>query len=130
LAAAGAKEDVAKDVERAKQAVQTAFNKGDADAVRKLLTEDHITLLSYARFSNAADQLKVLSHWKFSEYQIDDLAVKPLTGDVAQVTYRATIKGTYAGKVVPSPVYVGEVWVKRDGKWLQASYQETLQGSK
>jgi hypothetical protein len=56
--------------------------------------------------------------------------VKPLTGDVAQVTYRATIKGTYAGKAVPSPVYVGEVWIKRDGKWLQASYQETPQESK
>jgi hypothetical protein len=31
---------------------------------------------------------------------------------------------------VPSPVYVGEVWVKRDGKWLQASYQETPLESK
>jgi ketosteroid isomerase-like protein len=130
LAAAGAKEDVAKDVKQAKYAVQTAFNKGDADAVRQLLIEDHVTLLSYAQFSNAADQLKVLSDWKFSEYRIDDLTVKPLTGDVAQVTYRATIKGTYAGKVVPSPVYVSEVWVKRDGKWLQASYQETPQESK
>jgi ketosteroid isomerase-like protein len=130
LAAAGAKEDVAKDVERAVQAVQTAFNKGNVGAVKALLTEDHVALLSYAHFSNAADQLKVLSDFKFSEYTIADLTVKPLTGDVAQVTYRATIKGTYAGKVVPSPVYVGEVWVKRDGKWLQASYQETPQESK
>jgi ketosteroid isomerase-like protein len=130
LAAAGAQEDVAKDVEQAKYAVQTAFNKGDADAVRQLLIEDHVTLLSYAQFSNAADQLKVLSDWKFSEYKIDGLKVKPLTGDVAQVTYRVTIKGTYAGKMVPSPVYVGEVWVKRDGKWLQASYQETPLESK
>jgi hypothetical protein len=56
--------------------------------------------------------------------------VKLLTDDVAQIIYRATIKGTYAGKAVPSPVYASEVWVKRDGKWLQASYQETPQGSK
>jgi ketosteroid isomerase-like protein len=123
--AAPAKGDVAAEVERAVYAVQTAFNKGDVDAVRKLLTDDHVALLTYAHFSNTADQLKVLSDFKFSEYKIDGLKVKPLTGDVAQVTYRATIKGTYAGKVVPSPVHVGEVWVKRDGKWLQASYQET-----
>ena len=130
LPAADAKGDVAAQVERAVQAVQTAFNKGDGDGVRQLLTEDHVTLLTYAHFSNAKDQLKVLGDFKFSEYKTDDLTVKPLTGDVAQVTYRATIKGSYAGKVVPSPVHVGEVWVKRDGKWLQASYQETPVESK
>jgi uncharacterized protein (TIGR02246 family) len=121
---------VSEEVERAVWAVQTAFNKGDVDGVKKLVTEDHVTLLSYARWSNAADQLKVLDAFKFSEYKIDDLKVKPLTKDVALVTYRATIKGTYAGKAVPSPVYVAEVWVKRDGKWLQASYQETPPDSK
>jgi hypothetical protein len=47
------------------------------------------------------------------------------TRDVALGWYRATIKGTYQGQEVPSPVQVGEVWVKRDGKWVQASYQET-----
>jgi uncharacterized protein (TIGR02246 family) len=125
VSAAPTKEDVTADVERAVHAVQTAFNKGDADGVRKLVTEDHVTLLPYAHFSKWADQQKVLSDFKFSQYKIDGLEVKPLTGDVALVTYRATIKGTYAGKVVPSPVLVGEVWVKRDGQWLQASYQET-----
>jgi uncharacterized protein (TIGR02246 family) len=130
LPAADAKGDVAAEVERAVRAVQTAFNKGDVEAVRKLLTEDHVALLTYAHFSNAADQLKVLADFKFSKYKIDDLKVKPLTGDVAQVIYRATITGSYAGKVVPSPVHVGEVWVKRDGKWLQASYQETPRESK
>jgi ketosteroid isomerase-like protein len=129
LLAADAKGDVAAEVERAVQAVQTAFNRGDVDAVRELLTADHVTLLSYAHFWNAADQLKVLSAFRFSEYKIDGLRVKALAGEVAQVTYRATIKGTYAGKAVPSPVHVGEVWVKRDGRWLQASYQETPQGS-
>jgi hypothetical protein len=128
--AANADGDVAAEVKRAKQAVQTAFNKGDADAVRKWLIPDHVTLLTYARFTNTADQMKVLSHWKFSEYKITGLKVKPLTKDVALVTFRATIKGTYAGKAVPSPVYVGEVWVKRNGKWLQASYQETPPDSK
>jgi len=130
LPAAKADGDVAAEVKRAKQAVQTAFNKGDVDGVKKWLTEDHVTLLTYARFTNTADQMKVLSAFKFSEYKIAGLKVKLLTKDVALVTFRATIKGTYAGKVVPSPVYAGEVWVKRDGKWLQASYQETPQNSK
>ena len=57
--------------------------------------------------------------------KLEGLKVKALTKDVALVSYQATIKGTYKGKEVPSPVQVVEVWMNRDGKWLQASYQET-----
>jgi uncharacterized protein (TIGR02246 family) len=125
IAAADEKPELAKDVERAVHSIQTAFNEGDVDTLRVLMTDDHLTLLSYAHFSKREDQLKLLSEFKFSEYQIDGLQVRGLTETVAVVTYRATIRGTYKERQVPSPVHVGEVWVKRDGKWLQASYQET-----
>jgi uncharacterized protein (TIGR02246 family) len=130
LSSGDTREDVAKEVEGAVHAIQTAFNKGDVDTLKRLMTEDHVTILTYARYSNAADQLKVLSDWKFSAYKIDGLRVKALTSDVALVWYQATIKGTYQGKEVPSPVQVAEVWVKRDGRWVQASYQETPAGGK
>ena len=123
--AADARDDIPKELEHSVRAIQTAFNKGDGDALKRLMAEDHVTVLTYAQFSNAADQLKVLSDFKFSEYQIDGLRVKGLAKDVALVSYQATIKGTYKGKQVPSPVQVAEVWVKRGDNWLQASYQET-----
>jgi ketosteroid isomerase-like protein len=123
-------EGVAKDVEGAVHAIQTAFNNGDVDTLKRLMTEDHVTILTYARYSNAADQLKDLSDWKFSAYKIDGLRVNALTSDVALVWHQATIKGTYRGKEVPSPVQVAQVWVKRDGRWVQASYQETPAGGK
>jgi len=93
-------------VERSAQAIQTAFNKDDVDSLKQLMTEDHMTTVTYAGFSSAADQLKVLSDWKFSEYKIDELKVKTLAKDVALVSYQATIKGTYQGKAVSSPVQV------------------------
>jgi uncharacterized protein (TIGR02246 family) len=117
--------DTAEDVERSVRALLKAFNKGDVDTVKGLMTEDHVAILSYARFANRADQLKALADWKISEYKTGALKVKALTGDVALVSFRATIQGTYKGKEVPSPVQVAEVWVRRDGKWRQASYQET-----
>jgi uncharacterized protein (TIGR02246 family) len=117
--------DVARDVERSVRSIQTAFNKGDVDTLRVLMTDDHLTVLTYAHFSNREDQLKLLSEFRFADYQIDGLQVRGLTETVAVVTYRATIRGTYGKRNVPSPVNVGEVWVKRDGKWRQASYQET-----
>ena len=125
LLALQAKADTAEEVERAVRTIQTAFNKGDVDALKRLMTEDHVTILTYAQFSNTADQLQVLADWKFTEYKMEGLKVKALTKDVALVSSQATIKGTYKGKEVPSPVQVAEVWIHRDGKWLQASYQET-----
>jgi ketosteroid isomerase-like protein len=125
LFTAGSKDDLSKELEQAVQTIQTAFNKGDVDTLKRLMTEDHVTTLSYAHFSNTRDQLKVLSDWKFSEYKIDGLTVKGLVKDVALVSYQASIEGTYRGKQVPSPVQTVEVWVKRDGKWLQATFQET-----
>ena len=125
LLAVQVRADTAEEVERSVRSIQTAFNKGDVDTLKGLMTKDHVAILSYARFSSAADQLKVLSQWKFSEYKVDGLKTKPVTSDVALVAYQATIKGTYKGKEVPSPVQVVEVWINRDGKWLEASYQET-----
>jgi len=125
LLAVQVRADTAEEVERSVQTIQKAFDKGDVDTLKGLMTKDHVAILTYARFDNAADQLKVLSDWKTSEYKIDGLKVKTLTKDVALVSYHATIKGTYKGKKVPSPVQVVEVWIKRDGKWLEASYQQT-----
>jgi uncharacterized protein (TIGR02246 family) len=125
VAAPDEKVDMTKEVERAVRTIQTAFNNGDVDTLRGLMTEDHVTLLAYAHFFGREDQLKLLSEFRFSEYKIDGLKVKAITGDVVLVTYQATIRGTYKRSEVMSPVAVGEVWVKRDGKWRQASYQET-----
>jgi uncharacterized protein (TIGR02246 family) len=121
----GANEDVTQEVERAVRNLQTAFNQGDTETVKGLMTADHVTILTYAQFGNAADLLKVLSDWKTLEYKTEGIRVRTLTPDVALVTFRATIKGTFRGKEVPSPVRVAEAWVKRDGKWVEASYQET-----
>ncbi len=125
LLAVQARAETADEVERARQTIQTAFNKGDVDTLKSLMTEDLLTTLAYARFTNRADLLKVLGELKISAYKMDGLKVKTLTKEVALTSYRATIKGTYKGKAMPSPVQVVEVWIKRDGKWLQASYQET-----
>jgi uncharacterized protein (TIGR02246 family) len=115
----------AEQVGRSVQTIQAAFNRGDADTLRGLMSEDHVSTLTYARLSNAAELLKALSAFKFSEYKISELKVKVFTTDVALASHQATIKGTYKGRAVPSPVQVTTVWVERSGTWLQASYQET-----
>ena len=122
--------DTADEVKGAVRDIQAAFNKGDVNTLKGLMTEDHVSILTYARISSAAELLKGLGDFKFSKYEISELKVKTLTKDVALESHQATIKGTYKGKKVPSPVIVTTVWVKREGKWLQTLYQETPRDNK
>ena len=125
-----ARADTVDEVERLVRTIKTVFDSGDVEMLKRLMTEDHMATLSYVRFSNRADQLKVLGEFKISAYEIEGLKVKALTGSAALASFQANIKGSYKGKEVPSPVQVMEVWIRRDGKWLQASYQETPIGEK
>src|SRR5262245_48938412 len=103
------------EVERSLYAIQTAFNKGHVDLLKGLMTEDHVSVMTYARISGAAQLLKSLGDFKFSEYKISALKVKMVTKDVAVASHQAAIKGTYKGREVPSPVQVTTIWVKHDG---------------
>jgi hypothetical protein len=57
--------------------------------------------------------------------QISDLKVIIVSKDTALVTFRAALKGAYRGKPVTSTVLARQAWIRRDGKWMEASYQET-----
>ena len=94
LLAVRAGADTTEEVERSVRSIQAAFDKGDAQTLRGLMTEDHVSTLTYAHFSNAAELLKALSDYKFPEYGFSELKVKPLTQDVAVASHLATIKGT------------------------------------
>ena len=117
--------NAADEVERSVRSIQAAFDKGERETLRGLMTEDHVNIMTYGHSSNADELLKSLSDYNFSEYKISEQRVKFLTQVVALASHHATIKGTYKGKEVPSPVHVTTVWLKRRGKWLQAFYQET-----
>src|SRR5262245_16931322 len=112
-------------VKRSVRSIQAAFDKGAREALQGLMTEDHVSIMTYTHSSNARDLLKSLSDYNFSKYKISEQRVKFLTREVAIASHHATIDGTYKGKEVPSPVHVTTLWLKRRGKWLQAFYQET-----
>jgi uncharacterized protein (TIGR02246 family) len=125
LAPADARDDAARAVEKAVHALKTAWDKGDADAVKSLMTEDHVCITRETQSSTRDDLLKALPDFKYTDRQISDLKVTIVSRDTALVTLKAVTKGTYKGKPMTSTVLAGETWISRDGKWLEASYQET-----
>ena len=128
LLVAEGRADVRKEVEKAKQVLQAAYNSRDANVIQQRTTADHLSIETRYQFFSQADQLKALRDYNISSYETTDLQVIPLTKDVVLLTFQADIEGTFRGRQLPSKVRVVETWVRRDGKWLQASYQSTPVG--
>ena len=129
LIVAEARADLSEEVENARQVLRAAFNSGDTEVIEQRTTTDHLAITTGFQFFSQADQLTTLSDYNLSSYEVAGLQVIPLTEDVAQLTFRADIEGTFRGRQLPSKIRVVETWVRRDGKWLQASYQSTPVGN-
>lgn len=125
LLGADAKDDAAKDVQKALEALNDAFSKQDEATIKKLTTDDHTAFTPYGGKQTRAEQIKTLPDLKITEYKATDARVTMLSKDVAAVTYVLAQKGTFKGTELHPRNYATSVWVKRDGKWLEALYQET-----
>jgi hypothetical protein len=58
-------------------------------------------------------------------YELSDIKVVFLDSDAALVTYKAAQDGTCEGEALPAAVWASSTYVRRGGKWLAASHQET-----
>jgi hypothetical protein len=115
-----------KDVVKLVHTLSDAFVKGDADTIKGLLAEDQIAIFDYGEPETKADQLKKLADLKFEEASLDHIKPIPISKDVVAVAYKLVRKGTFKRKALTPEVYALAVWAKRDGKWQQVTYQETL----
>ena len=115
-----------KDIEEANRTLNEAFTKRDAEAIRRLMTEEHVAITSYyGGRQTTAEQLKSLPDLQLTEYAVGEVTVNLLTADVALVTFPLMQKGKFKQIPLAPRNFVSSVWVKRNGKWLEASYQET-----
>jgi hypothetical protein len=102
-----------------------AWQNHDGKFYEGFLSGDH-TEMGFGGPSTKADVIAgVKSGCTVKSYSVDKFKVTQFSDDTALVTYHAaqdTMCGTYP---VPSPVWVSSLYVKRDGKWLNALYQQT-----
>ncbi len=107
-------------------ALDAAFTKKDAAAVKALMTPDHITVTPYYDGPQSVDdQLTSLSEYNWSQTILGEVSVALLSPEVALRTFIAELKGNFQGKPLPPRVFVNETLVKREGKWLERFYQAT-----
>jgi Domain of unknown function (DUF4440) len=105
-----------------------AWKTRDGKFYEGFLSDDHVELGARGPFGKSTVVKFVGSPvCEVKSYTVDHFELTNFDGDTALLTYHAAQETTCAGKVVPSPVWVSSLYVKRDGRWLSALYQQTVE---
>src|SRR6478672_11723151 len=105
------------------RATWEAYKKRDVAAMKELTAEDYVSHTLEGP-SNLKQDIDTISKLTIDAYSIDEPKVTWATKDVAILSYKCELKGSYEGKAF-KPVYATEVWVNRGGKWRIVAYSET-----
>ncbi len=118
-------DDATKEVEKAITALNDAFKTGHPETIKALMTDDHLAITPWGGQQTRDDQVKTLPELKLTDYTAGKMKITLLGSDAALVTYPLSLKGTFKGKELPTKNFATAVWVRKNGKWLEANYQET-----
>ena len=114
-------------IEAQRTALGRAYENGEAEAIRGLMTPDQRSVtFVYDGPQTVDEQVATFKDHKVEVYDAIPATVDMLGPDAALVTTEQSYRGTYKGNPLPGRVFVSEVWVKVDGAWLQKFYQETI----
>ena len=104
----------------------TAWKNKDTKPFSANLTADSV-MISDMGVASKADLLKEMagSQCEVKSYELSDIKVTFLDSSAALITYKATQDGTCAGQALPATVWASSAYVKRGGRWLAASHQES-----
>ena len=105
-----------------------AWKARDGDYFEWFLSDDHVEV----GFGGVADKATVVATVRspgcvVRSYDISGFKAQRLGDAVAVLTYHAAQDTRCGGAPVPSPVWVSSLYVRRDGRWVNAVYQQTAE---
>jgi hypothetical protein len=103
-----------------------AWKNRDGKFFEGFLSDDHVEI----GFGGVTNKVTVVAGvgspvCVVKSYSVDQFELKRLGPDTALLTYYADQDTACGGKPVPSPVWVGSLYVRRGGRWWNAVYQQT-----
>jgi len=111
------------------EALAKAFETHDVDRIRSLMTPDHIAINSGDDHPVPIDeQMAELSKLRYSVIEFGEPTVSMIDTATALVIVEMIIEASLDGVQQPGKLIVSQIWVNRDGEWLQRLYQETAVG--
>jgi hypothetical protein len=103
-----------------------AIKNKDKKAYGELLADDYQGVgIDNRGERNKIQSINDLADGNIYQYSLWGLKVIPLGTDAAFVIYEVTMQFPPRAQIRYTRVYIGALWVKRGGKWLELHYQET-----
>jgi hypothetical protein len=107
-----------------KQGWEAIKNK-DWNGLSSLLTEDFVEVGEMGIRGKSAAMEDLKANLTLTEYSMEDAKVLELGKDAGLLTYRLLQKGSYKGENLPSKTNCSAAYVRRGGKWVNVSFQQT-----
>ena len=103
-----------------------AWQGHDGKFFQNFLSDDHVEVGT----TGIATKAQVVSYvgsgsCVVTHYSVDHFHATRFDTNTALLTYRAEQQTTCGGAAVPSPTWVSSLFVRRNGKWVNALYQHT-----
>ena len=107
------------------QQVWEGFKSKDVKSFEANVSDDSV-MIGYIGVFGKADGLKLVANspCEVKGYTLTNFKVTFFNSGTALLTYKGATEGTCLGRAVPT-VWASAVYVKRGGRWLKASHQET-----
>jgi RNA polymerase sigma factor (sigma-70 family) len=105
-----------------------ALKKQDPDALKRMTAADFAAVLSDGkRFDrDGVIALWESMHFRLQDYSLEDVRLIRITTEAAVLTYREKAAYTIHGMLMSQDLCVSSTWARRDGKWWNVFYQETV----
>jgi uncharacterized protein (TIGR02246 family) len=122
--------DVKTDLMANEKKLWAAWGDKDGESFKTSLTPDAVQVIAGTAPLAGRDAIVksvATLTCEMANFSLSDGTVRQLTPDVIVLTYTATQDTTCGGVKLPPKLTATAVYVRQDGKWLQANYQETPQ---
>jgi hypothetical protein len=110
------------------KALWTAWGQKDSAPTRKEVVESYVQVVAGVGMvagREAVAKAIETHNCVMKSFEFSDAKLRRPAPDVAIISYVATQDTSCGGKRLPKKIFASSTWVRRDGKWLGFSYQET-----
>ena len=120
------KNDLKKTLVELEKQSWVAWKNHDSKFFEHFLSDDHVEV-GFGGVTNKATVVAGVASpiCSVKSYAVDKFELVKFDANTALLTYHAEQDTTCGGKAVPSPVWVSSLYVRRHGRWLNVSYQQT-----
>jgi uncharacterized protein (TIGR02246 family) len=126
FAAGKSKGDVEEQLKKMEESRAQAAMKADTATMAQSMTDDYAMITPTGE---EQDKAAVLDSFKSGDRKIENIQLEGtkvrVYGNSAVVTGTSNIKGTYKGQDISGKYRYTRVYVKQNGKWKTAAFQQT-----